>query len=145
MELCRARDAYKAEGWWRTLCVVCFGLLLAFHLSRHHWVLAGEIGVLWWLAQWGIPRLIRLAFVGIRNEVRWLKRQAWNLVSKGLHILIGSLVLLSITGCGQMDAMERWNYHLMTGRVIDVNHNTCQAADLHDGRCQLPTAKGATP
>jgi len=79
MELWRAQAAYRAEGWWRTLCVVCFGLLLAFHLSRHHWVLAGEIGVLWWLAQWGVPRLLHLVVVGIRDGARWIERKVWEL------------------------------------------------------------------
>src|SRR5262249_61098952 len=70
MELWRAQAAYRAEGWWRTLCVVCFGLLLAFHLSRHHWVLAGEIGVLGWVAQWGVPHQLHLVVLGVRDGAR---------------------------------------------------------------------------
>jgi len=82
MQLCRARDVYKAEGWWRTLCVVFFGVLFVYHLTAHHWVLAVEIGVAWVLVQWGVPRLLHLIVVEIRDGVRWTGRKLCDLGRK---------------------------------------------------------------
>jgi len=54
------------------------------------------------------------------------------------YVLISALVLLSLTGCGQLDQVERWNYHLMTGR------DPCQVADVLAGRCQGQATKETT-
>lgn len=85
MQIWRAREAYRAQGCWRSLCVLFFGLCLLVAVLHHLWRLAFQIIVGWWIVQWGFPRLLRMVIWGVEDGVQWIGRQAWEVGREQWH------------------------------------------------------------
>jgi len=126
MAIWRARDAYRLQTIWIALCLGVFGLPLLLMLESGHIVVAGGIGVTWWLVQWALPRGLRWLVWQMQDGVRWAGRwslqQAWRWWRSLLVVvLLGS----ALAGCQEMN------------RAM-LKLNGCEDQAIEQGYCHMP-------